>query len=155
MTSFQISIPAKRRAATRFIDRVHRKLQGAYSRKPDLSQAKIANALGVNRSVVNRQLRGGQDMTLSSVAQLAWALGALPVFDLIEESELGRNTPTNVEGSDGNEASQFRQVHSGVVDTSVWVVAESPAHSISSVVPLTFQIGKVAFGAPSPPDSAE
>lgn len=93
MTSSQIRIEPKRRAAIRFMGRVHRKLQRAYAAKPDLTQADIARALGVNRSVVHRQLQGGQDMTLSSVAELAWALGMTPIFDLADNPTPGENVP--------------------------------------------------------------
>ena len=95
MTSSRIAIEPKRRAAIRFLNRVHRKLNLAYARKPDLTQAHIARSLGVNRSVVNRQLRGGQDMTLSTAAELAWAMGMTATFDLLDQPAPGQNVPTS------------------------------------------------------------
>jgi transcriptional regulator with XRE-family HTH domain len=39
-----------------------------------LSQVKLAEKLGVDKSVVSRQLNGEQNLTLRSIAELAWAL---------------------------------------------------------------------------------
>ena len=94
MPSFQLSVTPHRRAAARFVDGVRRSLQRAFAEEPDVSQTDIANALGVHRSVINRQLRGYKDMTLSRVAEIAWALGREPHFELAEPAELdGANTP--------------------------------------------------------------
>ena len=82
MTSFQLSVTPHRRVAARFVSAVRRRLQRAYAEAPEIRQTDIARALGVHRSVINRQLRGHQDMTLGRVAELSWALGYEPVFDL-------------------------------------------------------------------------
>jgi plasmid maintenance system antidote protein VapI len=84
MTSFQLSVPANRKAASRFIDRVHRKLQKAFASKPHITQTQIAASLGVHRSVINRQLRGHQDMTVGRIGELAWALGLEAELVLLE-----------------------------------------------------------------------
>lgn len=92
MPSFQLSVSPHRRAAAKFISEVHRKLQRAYAERPDVTQTAIADALGVHRSVINRQIRGHQDMTLGRVGELAWALGLEPEFVLKErENEDGAN----------------------------------------------------------------
>lgn len=77
MTSFQITIAPNRRAAARFINSARRKLLLALGeeQKSGLSQADIARALGIHRSVINRELRGQKDLTLGRVAELAWAMG--------------------------------------------------------------------------------
>lgn len=83
--SFQIIISANRRAAARFVGNVRRALQRAYveeQKRTGITQTKIAHALGVHRSVINRELKGTKDMTLGRVAELAWALGRKPVFEL-------------------------------------------------------------------------
>lgn len=94
MTSFQLSVSPHRRAAARFVSKVHRRLQKAYAQSPEVTQTAIAGALGVHRSVINRQLRGRKDMTLGRVAELAWALGYEADFDLIK--------PTVPDGSNGS-----------------------------------------------------
>ncbi len=85
--SFRITISPKDQAAGRFVSRVRRELQKALAeeaQKRGLSQSDLARALGVNRSVISRELRGHKDLTLSRVAELAWALGRRPVFELAE-----------------------------------------------------------------------
>lgn len=102
MTSFQLSVSPHRRAAARFVDRVRRALQKAYAEEPEISQTNIANALGVHRSVINRQLRGYKDITLSRVAELAWALGREPCFDLIVPAIAdGANHMPTIPGAQG------------------------------------------------------
>ena len=87
MPSFQISITPKQRAAGRFVSLVRRAIQKALAEetaKRGLTQSDVARAIGVNRSVISREIRGHKDLTLSRVAELAWALGRKPVFDLQE-----------------------------------------------------------------------
>lgn len=97
MPSFQISITPSKRAAGRFVSRVRRALQKALAEeaeKRDLTQADLARAIGVNRSVIHRELRGHKDLTLGRVAELAWALGRRATFDLPEQAlPQGSNLP--------------------------------------------------------------
>ena len=85
--SFRITISPKDQAAGRFVSRVRRELQNALAeeaRRRGLTQSDLARAIGVNRSVISRELRGHKDLSLSRVAELAWALGRRPVFELVE-----------------------------------------------------------------------
>jgi len=85
MPSFQISIEPNRRAAARFVGQVRRALQKAFveeQQKRGISQSDIARALGVHRSVINRELKGFKDLTLGRVAEIAWVLGRKPVFNV-------------------------------------------------------------------------
>lgn len=84
MASFQITIPANRRAAARLVGEVHRSLLQAFSQKSEmgLTQSEIARMLGVHRSVINRELRGAKDMTIGRVGELAWAMGKKAVLTL-------------------------------------------------------------------------
>lgn len=85
--SYRISISPIRREAGRFIGRVRHALLVALaeeSKKRGLTQAEIARKIGVNRSVINKELRGEKDITLGRVAELAAALGRKPVFELRE-----------------------------------------------------------------------
>jgi len=95
--SFRISISPKDRTAGRFVSRVRRSIQKALAeeaQKNGLTQSDLARAIGVNRSVISREIRGYKDLSLSRVAELAWALGRRPVFSL-EESAVkpGSNQP--------------------------------------------------------------
>jgi predicted XRE-type DNA-binding protein len=84
--SYQYDIGEKGRKISRFLGKVRRELQCALDHEKitrKLSQQQIANLLGVNRSVINRQfLGGGGNLTLRRVAELAWALGWEIVFEL-------------------------------------------------------------------------
>ena len=85
--SFQVTITPSRRAAARFVSHVRRAIQKALAeetQRTGVTQSDLARAIGVNRSVVSREIRGHMDLTLSRVAELAWALGRKPVFELAE-----------------------------------------------------------------------
>jgi transcriptional regulator with XRE-family HTH domain len=87
MPSFRISITPSRRVAARFITGVRRKILQALeeeNKKRGLKQTDLARAINVHRSVINRELRGKKDITLGRAAELAWALGRVPVFELPE-----------------------------------------------------------------------
>jgi hypothetical protein len=85
MPSFRITVSPSKRAAGRFVYGVRRAIQKAFAEEQatrGLTQTAIARAIGVHRSVINRELRGKKDITLGRVAELAWALGRKPTFDL-------------------------------------------------------------------------
>ena len=89
MTSFQISLTPSRRAAARFVTRVRREVQKALAEenaKTGITQSEIARKIGVHRSVIHREIRGNEDLTLGRLAELAWALGRQPLFLLREPS---------------------------------------------------------------------
>lgn len=97
MTSFQIAISPSKRAAGRFVSKVRRALQRALVEEQAISginQSMVAEAIGVHRSVVSRELNGRQDITLGRVAELAWAMGREIEFQLVKpEQEMGSNAP--------------------------------------------------------------
>jgi transcriptional regulator with XRE-family HTH domain len=97
VTSFQFDIGGRARNAGRFIGRVRDELLKALSeRKKDarLSQQELAKKLDVHRSVINRQLTGEANLTLRSLADLAWAMGMEISFELRKPSaEAGQNHP--------------------------------------------------------------
>jgi len=75
---------------------VRRAIQKAYveEQKAGLTQTAIARALGVHRSVINRELRGRKDMTIGRVAELAWAMGRVPSFTMPKKTAvLNSNLP--------------------------------------------------------------
>ncbi len=79
--SYQIAIPKTKRVAARFIQQVRAQLLRALAESP-MTQADIARALGVNRSVINRELRGTSDLSLGRVAEIAATLGYTPKFTM-------------------------------------------------------------------------
>jgi DNA-binding phage protein len=76
--SYEFRIGAKDRAAGRFIGAVKKALLRAAlfeKQESGVTQQSIAQKLGVNRSVIHRMLKGEANLTLRSVAEIAWALG--------------------------------------------------------------------------------
>lgn len=103
MKSFQLSVTPKRRAAAQFVDLIRGQIQKAYAESPEIRQTDIARELGVHRSVINRQLRGFEDMKLGRAGELIWALGREPRFELVKpEAEEGCNEPPVVPGAMGS-----------------------------------------------------
>jgi transcriptional regulator with XRE-family HTH domain len=65
--------------------------------KTGLKQTDLARAIGVHRSVINRELRGKKDLTLGRVAELAFAMGREPSFELPPvKAQVGSNLPPPV-----------------------------------------------------------
>jgi hypothetical protein len=100
--SFRIAIAPNRRASARFIDVVRRTLQARFAERKAqgrLTQTMIAEALGVHRSVISRELRGVKDLSLGRVGELAWAMGLEPRFELdVPEVSAGANQDLTPEG---------------------------------------------------------
>ncbi len=118
MPSFRLAIKPHRKAAARFVDQVHRALQRAFDERPDLTQAAVAEELDVNRSVVNRQIRGHADMSLGRVGELAYIFGYDIEFKLVKpEVTPGTNffkidVPVKFESitkSSGSETTEIRK----------------------------------------------
>ena len=85
MNLYTFDIGEKARAVGRFIGEVRAELQMALAEEKQsrkLTQQKIATMIGTDRSVINRQLMGYENLTLRRVAELAWAMGWEIVFQL-------------------------------------------------------------------------
>jgi transcriptional regulator with XRE-family HTH domain len=95
VTSFHFDIDSRARQAGRFIGLVRRELLRALSQKKaeaGISQQALARKLDVHRSLINRQLSGEANLTLRSLADLAWAMDMEISFELKKpETELGQN----------------------------------------------------------------
>ncbi|SRR5579883_303276 len=83
--SYELKIDEKSRAAGRLIGSVRKGLILAAieaKKETGISQQDVASQLGINKSVVNRLLRGNANLTLRTIAELAWALGYEIVFSI-------------------------------------------------------------------------
>jgi hypothetical protein len=83
MPSFEFDIGEQQRVGSRFIADVRDEIQRAvFSEKEaqKISQQQIATKIGTSRSVINRQIMGLENMTLSRVAEILWAIGWYPKF---------------------------------------------------------------------------
>jgi transcriptional regulator with XRE-family HTH domain len=80
------------------VSRVRTALQRALveeGERSGINQSKIAEEIGVHRSVISRELNGRQDITLGRVAELASALGREIEFALVSPKRRdGQNVPT-------------------------------------------------------------
>lgn len=87
MPSFRITLTPSKRAAGRFVNSVRRGLQKALAEEQvrhGLTQADVARTIGVNRSVICRELMGQKDITLGRVGELASAMGRKAVIEFLE-----------------------------------------------------------------------
>ncbi len=77
MTSSRPRADARRTTYLRLAGQVESQLREAYQRRYDageINQSSLAAKLGVGRSVVHRRLNGQTNMTIETIAEMAWAL---------------------------------------------------------------------------------
>ena len=77
MTSFSLDIDERRRAYIRLIGEIHHALNAALSEEHaarGLTRTEIAQILGKDKSFVTKKLAGTSNMTLETLADLAYAL---------------------------------------------------------------------------------
>lgn len=94
MASLRTLVSPNRRAAARLVGQTRRRLQKALTDRPHVKRTKIADALGVHRSVITKHFNGTQDMTLGRAAELAWALGYEAEFVL---HDMKQSAETNMQ----------------------------------------------------------
>ena len=81
--SYRIKLDSRAVSVARFISRLQKALQDALV-ESGLTQQQVATALSVDRSVVNRRLKGSANLTARSIADLAFVLGKEVRFELQE-----------------------------------------------------------------------
>jgi transcriptional regulator with XRE-family HTH domain len=95
VTSFHFDIGGRARHAGRFIGRVRGELLRALAERKanvGLPQQALAEKLGMERSLINRQLAGEANLDLRSLADLAWAMDMEISFELKEPTlKTGQN----------------------------------------------------------------
>jgi hypothetical protein len=94
MQSYQISLSTPRRAAGRFIAMVRREIQKALAEEHAINgvtQASIASALNVNRSVIHRQIMGFENLSLGRVGEIADLLDRDVMFSLTRRQAVGNH----------------------------------------------------------------
>jgi transcriptional regulator with XRE-family HTH domain len=93
---FDLEIDPKESAVGRFIGSVRKSLLRIAIREKELhgvTQQSVASKLGVNRSVINRILKGQANLTLRSIAEIAWALGYTAEITLKKASDIAASQP--------------------------------------------------------------
>ncbi len=92
MGLFTFDIGEKAETVALFVGKVRSELQRAlvYEKGAQkLTQQQLAQMLGVNRSVINRQIMGYENLTIRRLAELAWALGWEIEFSLRKPVSVG------------------------------------------------------------------
>lgn len=94
--SFDFELSPKEEASSEFVALVGDKLQRALIRRKKrekFTQQQLADKLGVDRSRVNRCFSGSNNLTISTLAEIVWALDGRIVFDIVEDEadQLGSN----------------------------------------------------------------
>lgn len=68
--SYRLKLDSKSRKAAKFISKLQRKIQAELI-ESGMTQQEVADRLGVDRSVVNRRLKGSANLTARSIAEFA------------------------------------------------------------------------------------
>jgi transcriptional regulator with XRE-family HTH domain len=87
--SFDFELSPKEEAGSEFVAIVGDKLQRALIRRKKsekFTQQQLAEKLGVDRSRVNRCFSGSNNLTISTLAEIVWALDGRIVFDIVEDA---------------------------------------------------------------------
>lgn len=75
--SYKISVPSRRRKFVRLLTRIHSEIDRAIVREyqaTGTTKSDIAGRLAVHKSTITKRLNGNANLTLRSIADLAWAL---------------------------------------------------------------------------------
>ncbi|UWQ40065.1 helix-turn-helix transcriptional regulator [Leisingera aquaemixtae] len=98
MTYFDFDIDEKDLASAKFIGETRRGLVkcliNARMKDPSISQSKIAEKIGMDKSSLSRILNGQGNVTLRTIAEVAWALNLEPEVHFCEHMQTKHsNTP--------------------------------------------------------------
>ena len=96
MTYFQLEIDPKEHFVARAISHARSALRRAFLEAKEerhITQADLARCLGIDRSAINRQLTGEANLTVRSLAEMAWALNRELAIDLPKPMPAGGNEP--------------------------------------------------------------
>ena len=92
--SYRMQVDPKSRKAARFISRLQRTIQKALIAS-GMTQQQVAVALDVNRSVINKRLKGNANLTARSIAEFAYVFGKDIEIKFVDRAAAERpNVPT-------------------------------------------------------------
>lgn len=86
--SYQLKIDRKSQKVAKFISQLQRKIQAELIAS-GMTQQEVAELLGVGRSVINRRLKGGANLTARSIAEFAYAFDKEINLDFVEKDRKG------------------------------------------------------------------
>lgn len=86
--SYQMQLNPRKKKAARFVTLVNKEIQKTFTDAANkgMTQRKLAAKLDVDKSVLHRRLTGETNLTLRSIADLAWALDADLEFSMRPKS---------------------------------------------------------------------
>lgn len=90
MPSIRANPNLRRQIYLALVGKVEGQLREIFSKRNEefgLTQSDIARKLDVHRSVIQRRLKGETNMTLETVADMAWAVGACIDVDIFDPKE--------------------------------------------------------------------
>ena len=101
--SFKINIPGNRRAAARLLADAHEELAEAIKHRERVGEtrASISRRLGKNRSWLSRLLNGRSNMTIQTLAEVAWALDHHVTLAMTPNENISDNFSETGEGAAG------------------------------------------------------
>jgi plasmid maintenance system antidote protein VapI len=127
VTSFHFDIGSRARHAGRFIGRVRGELLRALTLRKsegELPQQVLAEKLGIQRSLINQQLAGETNLTLRSLADLAWAMDMEITFELKKPmAKAGQNQPMTTSTV---QYGQIKYINGGGKQVSVFAAPANP-----------------------------
>lgn len=94
--SYQIKISSKDAKAARFISRIARLIQDELIAS-GMTQQDVATKIDVDRSVVNKRLKGSANLTARSIAEFAYAFDKEIDIKFVERKKSKNNCPAGSE----------------------------------------------------------
>lgn len=94
MRSIRSNISNRRKAYLALSSMIESQLRDAFAEevaRSDLSQSEVARRLNVDRSTVNKRLRGSTNMTIETIADMAWAIGRSVDVKIYDPAEIKTN----------------------------------------------------------------
>lgn len=81
--SYRLKIDPKSRKSAKFISQLQKKIQAELV-ATGMTQQQVAEILGVDRSVINRRLKGSANLTARSIAEFAYAFDKNVVLEFAD-----------------------------------------------------------------------
>jgi len=124
--SYQIKIDPKSRKAARFISQLQKKIQEVLAAS-GMTQQEVAKILGVDRSVVNRRLKGSANLTARSIAEFAYAFDKDIVVEFVDKVQAERANWTVATDNVVNIQQRPENTPTGTIDPQAKFNLESAA----------------------------
>lgn len=104
MRSFRTKLSERRQAFISLAGQIEGQLRDAYAKRyeaGEINQTALAAKLDVDKSAIHRRLTGRTNMTVETLADMAWALGHKIKVDIFDPLERDTNRVLDSARSDG------------------------------------------------------